>query len=62
MADSNGRGMLTVKEAAAELRLSTSTVRNLITTGAIRRVRYPGCRKVLIPMSQVDRLKARSLR
>ena len=48
--------VLTVDEAAKELRLSRSTVYKMITEGELVTANNP--RRVLIPQSEVDRLNA----
>ncbi|MBI5695302.1 MAG: helix-turn-helix domain-containing protein [Nitrospirae bacterium] len=48
--------LLTVEEAAVELRYSTRTIRNLIKDGKIRILRLQNRRKILIPREELDRL------
>lgn len=47
--------LLTVKETSTATRLSKSMVYKLLDEGTLRRVRLPGCAKVLIAEKEVRR-------
>lgn len=48
------KAALTLHEAAAELQLSTCSIRRMIHDGTLKRV--PGISKILIPTSEINRI------
>jgi excisionase family DNA binding protein len=53
--DAKAPRLLGLKEAAAELGMSTWTLRDLVGSGALRAVQPPGVRRILIDRKDLER-------